>query len=68
MKRWNGRVFIAVASAVGLAVSAVDNLACGGEVSPIVIVLLLALSAGALGAARPRAAWLLVLAVGAGFS
>ena len=60
-------VLLGCGSALGAAIAAVDNLACGGEISPLVIVTLLAvtaavagLSAGGRGAvaALVAAAWL----------
>jgi hypothetical protein len=44
-------VLLGSASALGAAIAAVDNLACGGEISPLVIVALLAVTAAAAGLA-----------------
>ncbi|MEZ5292792.1 MAG: hypothetical protein R2745_17050 [Vicinamibacterales bacterium] len=54
---------IAIGGGLGLAISAVDNLAAGGHVSPVVIVALLLAATAAIGGWAGWTAWPAALAV-----
>ncbi|MGE0812867.1 MAG: hypothetical protein AB7O28_01390 [Vicinamibacterales bacterium] len=59
-----GRVVpVAIGAGLGLAISAVDNLAAGGHVSPVVIVALLLAAAAAIGGWAGWPGWPAALAV-----
>lgn len=57
MKPWSRPKRFAVGSVTGIAIACVDNLAFGGEVSPIVIVALLVAATATFGGLWGRGGW-----------
>lgn len=64
MTRAGRAASVAVGAGLGLAISAVDNLAAGGHVSPVVIVALLLAATAAIGGWAGWTGWPAALAVG----
>lgn len=62
MKTWNDSMRLAAGVVAGITIALVDNVAFGGEVSPIVIVALLVAATTTFGGAWGRAGWVPALA------
>ena len=62
MNRWSRSKHFAVGLGAGLAIAAVDNIAFGGEVSPIVIVVLLIVATATFGGIWGREGWITAVA------